>query len=120
VEFEDFMKRELYGKSGEAPLDDLSGILVDFSLRYDLNPEEIRSILRTRNVVVYDRNLSSPDEVRQALLKIRLVFEKLSPLWGNDQYDTADSVSMLLRRPEFDSLRLPEFGGSDLYVASHG
>ena len=88
VEFEDFMKRELYGKLGEVPLDDLSGIIVDFSLLYDLNPEEIRSILRTRNAIVYNQPISSPGEARRSLAELRSIFERLRPIWDNDRHDS--------------------------------
>ena len=90
MEFEGFMKRELYGKLQEVPLDDLSGIIVDFSLLYDLNPEEIRSILRTRNAIFYNQPISSSGGIWGSsggiwgsLSELRSIFEKLRPVWDN-------------------------------------
>lgn len=80
LDFENFMTRELYGSSGEAPVCNLSGDIVDFSRLYDLDPEEIRSILRVRNAVVYDPKLTTPSEIRKNLLKLRLLLDKLSPV----------------------------------------
>ena len=84
LDFEDFMKRELCGASSEAPVYDLSSSIVDFSRIYDLDPEEIRSILRVRNMIVHDPRLTSSVEIHKNLLKLRLLLEKLSPVRESD------------------------------------
>lgn len=47
-DFEELIKRELYADPSDAPGHNLSRDIVRFSRRYDLDPEEIRSILRAR------------------------------------------------------------------------
>lgn len=79
-EFEALIKRELYTNPSDAPVYDLSGDIIRFSQRYDLNPEEIRSILRARNAVAHGSRATSLAEVRKNLLKLRSLLEKLSPL----------------------------------------
>lgn len=78
--FEELMKRELYANPSDAPIQDLSGDIVRFSRLYDLDPEEIRSILRARNAVAHDPRSTSAAEVRESLLRLRSLTEKLSLL----------------------------------------
>ncbi|HEY6424110.1 MAG TPA: hypothetical protein VIY28_12860 [Pseudonocardiaceae bacterium] len=79
-DFEELMQRELYADPIEVPVQDLSDDIVRFSRRYDLDPEEIRSILRTRNAVAHDPRATSLREIRRNLLRLRSLLEKLSPL----------------------------------------
>ncbi len=77
---EELVKRELYSSPDEAPVCDLSGDIVRFSRLYDLDPEEIRYILRARNAVAHDPRSASAAEVRESLARLRLLIEKLSLL----------------------------------------
>lgn len=76
-DFEKLMKRELYVNPSEVPVHDLSGDIVRFSRLYDLDPEDIRSILRARNAVAHDPRATSGAEVSESLLRLRSLTEKL-------------------------------------------
>lgn len=79
-DFEELVKREIYANPSEAPVHDLSGDIARFSQLYDLDPEEIRFILRTRNAVAHDPRSTSAAEVRESLLRLQSLIQKLSLL----------------------------------------
>lgn len=74
------MRQELYADPGDAPVHDLSGDMMRFAQRYDLDPEEIRSVLRARNAVAHDPRDISLAEIRRSMLRLRSLLDKLSPL----------------------------------------
>lgn len=78
LDFEQLMRRQLYVDPSNAPVHDLSSDILRFSQLYDLDSDEIRSVLRVRNAIAHDERVSAAD-VQESLRRLRLLRQKLSP-----------------------------------------
>jgi hypothetical protein len=79
LDFEQFMRRQLYVDPSNAPVHELSSDILRFAQVYDLDSDEIRSVLRVRNAIAHDERVSAPD-VQESLRRLRLLRQKLSPI----------------------------------------